>query len=76
MDIERLRKELGDKVVNTPVYTNEQIDTRIYKIKQALLDAIEVSTPWIRQSPYTKDFWTKEYDTVIHEVRRAYYNIL
>jgi predicted component of type VI protein secretion system len=45
VDIRKIREALGDKVPNTQIDTNAQIDTRIYDLSQALQDEIEQGVP-------------------------------
>jgi exonuclease III len=75
-DLEKMTKALEDKVPNTPLYTNEQIDTRIYDITRELHKAIDASVPWARPSNYAKDYWSDECEAAVHEARKAFYDIL
>jgi exonuclease III len=75
-DFNAIRQALNDKVPNTQVETNEQIDTRVYEITQALQEAIDQGVPWARASPYAKDYWTEECNEAVREARRTYYGML
>jgi hypothetical protein len=75
-DFNAIRRALHDKVPNTQVETNEQIDTRVYEITQALQEAIDQGVPWARASPYAKDYWTEECKEAVREARQAYYSML
>ncbi len=56
MDGEKLITALQGQVVDSPIHTNLQIDTRIYEITQALQNAIEASTPWSKIGVKLRDY--------------------
>ena len=76
LDREKLLKTLENKVPDTPIQSNEQINTRVYEITRALQEAIEQSVPWARPSTRTKDYWNQECKEAVYEARQAYYDLL
>jgi hypothetical protein len=67
---------LGNRVSNTSIQSNEQINTRVCEITQALQEAIEQSVLWARLSTRTKDYWNQECKEAVYEARQAYYDLL
>jgi hypothetical protein len=57
LDGKTLLKALENKVSDTPIQSNEQIDTRVCEIIQALQEVIEQSVLWAKPSTRTKDYW-------------------
>ena len=76
MDSEKLRETLKGQVEDIPISTDLQIDTRIYDITQALQNAIDKSTPWLRLGTNPKDYWNQDCDTVIRQAKTAFHDWL
>jgi retrotransposon-encoded endonuclease/reverse transcriptase-like protein len=75
-DIGKIQEALKDKVPNTQINTNAQIDTRIHDLLQALQNAIEQGVPWAKPSQQANDYWTRECETAVREAKQAYYDVL
>src|ERR1700754_525225 len=56
LDKDKINLFLKDKVPNTSLYTQPQVDTRVRELTEAIQEAIDHAVPWARPSPQAKDY--------------------